>query len=119
MRSISSSVKKEELEIFILDNSIDLVAITESWTTDKILDSELNIPGFSLYRRDRYSETFRRGGGVLLYVNNLLNVVELLDVNKGNCEALWCKIVLDDVEVIIGVCYRSMNATDEENHALF
>jgi len=33
----------------------DIIGITESWTSDKILDSELIMPGYDLFRCDRPS----------------------------------------------------------------
>ncbi|VDP77059.1 unnamed protein product [Echinostoma caproni] len=41
----------------------DIIAVTETWLTDDILDSELGLPGMSLLRRDRPTCE----GGVLLY----------------------------------------------------
>ena len=55
--------------------------ITESWLCKEILDQELSISGFQLYRCDRN----RHGGGVLLYVSDALQCKRL---NVSNCEDL-------------------------------
>jgi len=40
------------------------IAITESWEHVNILDSELQLSGYLLFRKDRES---KRGGGVIIY----------------------------------------------------
>lgn len=44
-----------------------IFCIVESWCSLSVLDSELIIPGFSVFRRDRLSTC---GGGVLLIIRN-------------------------------------------------
>ncbi|HLX54540.1 MAG TPA: hypothetical protein VKR58_11395, partial [Aquella sp.] len=67
--------KREDLELYVLDESPDIIGITESWANDKIEDSELNLEGYTLLRKDRLSDVKLRGGGVLLYIKSSLNVV--------------------------------------------
>ena len=45
-------------------NSFDILAISETWLSDKIPNELVNIPGFNVYRKDRPSH----GGGVLIYI---------------------------------------------------
>ena len=42
------------------------MGLSETWLDGSLLDAELEVPGFSLYRKDRN----RRGGGVMVYVSN-------------------------------------------------
>ena len=42
----------------------DIIGITESWATENVLDSELELDGYMLFRHDRPVK--KRGGGVLL-----------------------------------------------------
>jgi len=54
----------------------DVVGITESWGHEGVLDSELEVQGYDLFRCDRPVSC--KGGGVLLYVNfKELQAVEL------------------------------------------
>ena len=41
----------------------DIIAISESWANESIDDSELNLEGFILFRKDR--KTDNKGGGVM------------------------------------------------------
>ncbi len=62
--------KFDELRDLISHEVPDILVITESWLNSDVLDSELHIEGFSLFRCDRSS---RKGGGVLMYVSTRLN----------------------------------------------
>ena len=62
------------LQATVLDLKPDVIEITESWTQDNILDSELILNGYQLFRCD--GKTGNRGRGVLLYVRDLLNPIE-------------------------------------------
>ena len=53
--------KKKELELTIRDENLDLVAITETWLTDKIEDQEMSIEGYTLFRKDRNHIAKHRG----------------------------------------------------------
>ena len=56
--------KIDEIRILIHQNSFDILAISETWLSDKIPNELVNIPGFNVYRKDRPSH----GGGVLIYI---------------------------------------------------
>ena len=88
-------------------NSInpDVIAVTESWTNSQILDSEISIAGYTLFRRDR--PVNRAGGGVLLYVRSALQPVEFEPRSKFP-EQVWCRILdSKSEEFYMGVCYRT------------
>jgi len=72
-----------------------------------ILNSEFNVPGFSLFRVDRSNG--HRGGGVLLFVNSGMNAVEV-KMTSTFFQQVWCKVkIMNGDELYIGVCYRSPN----------
>jgi len=62
--------KRIELENYANLHGYKIIAITESWATSKISDSELSLDGFVLFRKDRCDVKPGKGGGVLLYVSN-------------------------------------------------
>jgi len=49
--SLTSGTKGEELQVLIKTENVDVVGITETWCKADILDSEMEIPGFKLYRK--------------------------------------------------------------------
>ena len=60
--------KLDELSAICSLYSPHIVAVVETWLSHDILDSELVLPGYYLFRLDRN----RRGGGVCVYVSTSL-----------------------------------------------
>ena len=54
----------EQFEAWVHDTNPDIIGVTESWSTSAVLDSELALGGYDLFRKDRPVD--REGGGVLL-----------------------------------------------------
>ena len=76
-RSLSSINQRDTLELYIKQNKLDIVAITETWASEIIREAELNIDGYVTYRRDRHEirKAGKRERGQNLYfkwVNFLL-----------------------------------------------
>ena len=77
-------------------------------------DSELNVDGYTVFRRDRDNNCKQRGGGVLLLVKEHLNAElrdDLYDNNSPEC--VWCNIEVNKINILVGVCYRPPN-TDQK-----
>ena len=65
------------------------------------------IQGYSMFRKDRMG---RRGGGVLLYINDTIPAYEVQLQEEAYCnEAIWCKLVTGHTTVTIWVVYRCPN----------
>ena len=47
------------------DINTDIIGITESWANNDTTEAELGLEGYVMFRKDRMG---RRGGGVLLYI---------------------------------------------------
>ena len=45
--------KRNELELYIIENKPSIIGVTESWANCDIRDSELNLEGYELFRKDR------------------------------------------------------------------
>jgi len=73
----------------------DIIAISESWTNESIGDSELNLTGYTLFRKDR--ELDIKGGGVLLYVMNCLNASKV-KFKSDFPEQVWCKVFVMGIQ---------------------
>ena len=48
IRSLCSGYKRDELELTIQEDNVDIIGVTESWTHEDIDDSEISIKGFSM-----------------------------------------------------------------------
>jgi ribonucleases P/MRP protein subunit RPP40 len=111
--------KRDELELYVLEEKPDLIGITETWLTISIEDAELNIEGYTLLRKDRILGNKLRGGGVLLYIKNSINVVLREDFsNKHFEESIWCDLELGGEKTLIGICYRPPDSSKVQDEAL-
>ena len=117
-RSILNKI--DELEIYIKEEDLDLVGITETWLTEEILTSEVNMEGFTLLRKDRKDLVKKRGGGVAIYVKNDIKIVERDDLNMPLFpESIWCELISKGDKTLLGVCYRPPDSSVENNEALY
>ena len=102
--------KLPELRLFLQNNNLDLIAITESWLTEDILDCELILPGMTLLRNDRPTPR----GGVLLYVNDKLQFYRIDHEALNLPDTLWCKVCLQNGKYgLFAVIYRSPSSDSQ------
>ena len=73
--------KKTELNIMVDDIKPHIIGITESWANNDITNAELGLEGYVMFRKDRIG---RRGGGVLLYINDTIPTYEVKKKGKGS-----------------------------------
>ena len=108
--------KTDELRYLIETNKYDILSVTETWAHTEIGDTELFIGGFNMYRVDR---TVTRGGGVVLYIKETFRSV----IEKTPCfdkfeDCVWCTVKMYDLQLLVGVCYRSPASTTDNNMRL-
>src|SRR6218665_3677444 len=121
VRSIVSVQKRAELELYVNDETPDIIGITENWTKPEMADNELALDGYRLFRKDRENQRpeGHGAGGVLLYVKSSFNAVERWDMcNETFKESVWCEIQLKKSKMLVGVCYRVPDATEESNQGM-
>ena len=83
----STDDKQNELEVTVWQANCDLIVITETWWGCSH-DWSAEMDCYKLFRRDRQG---RRGGGMVLYVGECVDVVELRAAND-EVESLWIRI---------------------------
>ena len=90
---------------FILRQSADIVAVTETWLSDEVEPTFGKIPGYSLWiRKDREG---RAGGGVAACFKDSLQTQELEVAVPHLTEALFFRVVLaDNNGLLLCVMYR-------------
>jgi ribonucleases P/MRP protein subunit RPP40 len=121
VRSIVSITKRAELELYVDKESPDIIGIAESWTKPEISDGELALEGYQLFRLDRANQKAvgHGAGGVLLYVKDNINAMERCDMkNEAFKESVWCEIQFNKSKMLVGVCYRVPDATEEADQGL-
>ena len=60
--------KIEHIRIFLAQNEIHVLAISESWLHNEIQDNEINVPGYTYVRRDRPGRDTH--GGTAFYISH-------------------------------------------------
>ena len=84
-------------QVITADSCPQIIGITESWCNKDVIDSEINIDGYTLYLKDCSGS---KGGGVLLYIaNNLKSVPLSLNLHTFN-DAIWCEINVDREHIL-------------------
>ena len=103
--------KLSELGVIVGMKRPDIVALTETWTNEKIDNELLILDGYQMVeRRDRKDTAGGRGGGILVYVKNELNAWrEEVDTNFNQCATI--KIKRKRREMSLHIVYRSPNST--------
>ena len=74
------------------ETKFDVLAITETHLHEDVQDKDVEIEGYSLFRKDRNSRT-NHWGGVLVYYRYNLQVTEL-DLST-NIESIWLEFNID------------------------
>ena len=77
----------------------DMICIVETWLCADVLDSEIALPGYQVYRRDRN----RHGGGILIYVRDhfACNILPSAD----NLEIITVSVCHGPSKVFISLFY--------------
>jgi hypothetical protein len=119
-RSMMKIDKRTELLLYVDKEKPDIIGITESWAKESIQDSELELNGYVMFRKDRESGGEKeRGGGVLLYVRDNLTSLERKDLKDDRFkESVWCEIKNKAEALLVGVCYRVPKSTEESDRGL-
>ena len=53
VRSILNRHKREELQLMLIENNVDILGITESWMHEGVNDAEVSMIGYRMFRKDR------------------------------------------------------------------
>ena len=104
--------KLGELSYVAQRDKPDVIILTETWLHDDIMDAEVALAGYALFRCNR---RIQRGGGVLFYVADGYGcqVIEHYNTPDGLSELLICKLLLaNGVTTTLAGFYRSPQNRD-------
>ena len=94
--------KMSEVRIIAQRTKAAVIAMSETWLDPSIQDSEVDIEGYSVIRKDRN----RKGGGVCIYINNKFAFARH-EVNTEGLECVFAEIHLPKTKpFIVGIAYR-------------
>lgn len=101
-----------EVESIVLNNSFEIIALTETHLTENINDSEISLANYSTVRCD---STSRKTGGVVLYIKKNFQY-RLLDKSSVPMK-IWIvcvEIYYRELNETVAVVYRSPNSSERE-----
>lgn len=95
----------DEIRSLIADVDMHLLAVSETWFSDKINDNLVSIPGFHLIRHDR---KHKRGGGVAIYLKSGIKF-RILKMSNPNAKIEFLFVEIDNrsgSKLVVGVVYN-------------
>ena len=106
-RSLRSRI--DELACTVATYPVDVVAIPETWLSDDVPSSAVELRGYSMIRHDKSDG--RRGGGDCVYVKDLLPLTPLNHLSDPNFETLLLLLKPQRLprglnSIILGVIYH-------------
>ena len=93
----------------VVEFNAAIVCVTETWLDDSVMDSEIELSGYVVQRKDHK----RSGGGVCMYVRSDLVFNPRPELSTAQLETLWIEILLPKTKpVLVCVCYRPPHQND-------
>ena len=96
--------KMDDLRILVNSVNPDLLALTETWLASDIMEIEVRLEGYRMFRRDRD----RHGGGVAIYVSDCISVASVSYCD--NLEFMSVVLSFESGPMLVGVHYRPPSA---------
>lgn len=116
-RSLNVEDKFNEITSLVLEQQLDIFAVSETWLNQGVASDLLFIPGFSpMFRLDRSDG--RRAGGVALYTSSIFASKRRKDLEHSDFELLFVEVKINSLTFVCGVCYRPPNYNSAVNIAL-
>ena len=96
--------KISELKLIATKTRAKIITVCETWFDDSVTDNEVNIPNYSVIRKDDgvirdvcsiiRKDRKRDGGGVCMYIHSDVAFNPRPDLDIPKMEAIWTEILL-------------------------
>ena len=94
----------DEIRNHIVSSNVDIIGFSESRLNNNISDSEVETDGYKVNRCDRKERT---GGGLTVYVRDILSVTRCHLVEDDKIESVWLELSnVNSKPTFIGFIYR-------------
>ena len=89
------NTKLSDIYIKSFDLEYDIVALTETWLQESVIDSEIFCDRYHIYRRDRAirADGPKTGGGVLFAVRSSYNSEQIIHESFNDIEFISVKVM--------------------------
>ena len=92
--------KLAEVRTLVVELNAAIVCVTETWLDDSVMDSEIELSGYVVQRKDRE----RSGGGVCMYIRSDLAFNPRPELSTDQLETLWIEIILPKTKPVFSMC---------------
>ena len=110
--SRSKHYKIERIRELAIENDAILISLTESHLNENILDAEININGFDLFRQDRQ---LAQKGGIITYIKDTISSTAKIVCAGSQGRIEYLCIYFSDKDLLFITIYRPPS----ENHQHF
>ncbi|KAK3084222.1 hypothetical protein FSP39_010249 [Pinctada imbricata] len=84
--------KIDEVNLLLHEKqSVEILGICETFLDQEIHDEMIKLNGFNFERRDRVGKA---GGGIVVYLSDLLNYKRRKDLESSDIETIWLEILI-------------------------
>lgn len=95
--------KLDEFRYTFVNSDIDVICVSETWFSESLPDSLINLNGYNVFRVDRV----KHGGGVAIYAKNCLNCKVICRSKKDEkIEYVFIEITTLAKKLLVGCVYR-------------
>lgn len=97
--------KMDQLRLLLQEHhsGIQIITLSETWIKADMIDSEYEIPGYRLFRKDREGNH----GGVAVFVHDELVATRRDDLELDTVEGMWLEIAVPKSRsFLVGNFYR-------------
>ena len=101
----------DEIEHLCTHESLDILCLTETWLKTKHTNTDIQIPNYQHFRRDRVTDTI--GGGILIYTHDSIPAKRRLDLEHDDLELVMIELFHQHKSFIVGCCYRPHMIADK------
>ncbi len=113
---VAQSPKKNELNAYVATEKPDVVAITETWTNSTHLVSELLLPGYEIFQKNR---TNKKEGGFICYVKSTLAAFKIDKQDAENYDSINVEITHNNKKLVLATFYRPAKLQAADDTALY
>ena len=111
INSITAPDRLQELQHFVDNNDISILALSEMKVDSSIHPSLYTLTGF---HTPVIKPRTRKGGGVAVYIRNTIPFSQIALLNNEGFEALWVKVKVHKSTIILCSCYLPPHTKADE-----
>lgn len=99
--------KFDEIKHLVSGVNLDILCFVETWLSDHISDAAIEIPGYTVLRKDRKVADKKWGGGICVYIKSTLTCKLIFKYCVRSLEAVLFEVKSGSFLILVVVIYKS------------